>query len=250
MRDEPAADARTPRDGEAREFGAFWHGPLNPFTYACLATVPHVGAKLRLYSYDPRLDVPPGVRLEDARAICPEETFVGRYRVNGRPSIAAFSDMFRYRMIRETGCCWVDADIVCLKRPTFANDDFIYCRQADAVGTSLINNAVLRLPPSHAALAELAATAERAIDADQKWGALGPFLLTPVLTKYELYDLALNSHVCYPIEPEQFWKLFLAGYQTQVAEACREASLVHLWSEAIRWSGYDVWTCPPFGSSL
>ena len=232
------------------EFASFWHGPLNPFAYACLASFALAGAALRVYSYDLRLDVPRGVRLEDARAICPDETFVSRFIANGKPSIATFADMFRYRMIQETGCCWVDTDIVCLKRPPFANDDFIFCRQADAVGTGLINNAVLRLPPSHAALAELVATAESAIDADQKWGALGPFLLTPVLTKYGLYPRALDPHVCYPIEPEQFWKPFLPAYRSQVAEAVSGACLLHLWSEAIAWSGYDVWACPSPGSYL
>jgi hypothetical protein len=158
--------------------------------------------------------------------------------------------MFRYRMIRETGCCWVDTDFLCLSRPAFNNDGFVFCLQADAVGTSLVNNAVLRLPPWHPALVELIATAEAAIDVDQRWAAIGPFLLTPVLAKYGLTEHALDSHVCYPIEPEQFWKLFLPSYHDWVADAVRSASFVHLWSEAIVWSGYDFRTCPPAGSYL
>ena len=59
-----------------------------------------------------------------------------------------------------------------------------------------------------------------------------------------------NSHVCYPIEPEQFWKLFLPEYRDWVAGAVRDATFVHLWSEAIAWTGYDLWTCPPAGSYL
>jgi hypothetical protein len=109
---------------------------------------------------------------------------------------------------------------------------------------------VLRLPPSHPAVAELVATAEAAIDVDQAWGALGPFLLTPVLMKYDLYDRALDSHVCYPIEPEQFWKLFLPVYRDWSDEAASGATFAHLWSEAIVWSGYDFWACPPGGSYL
>ena len=171
-----------------------------------------------MFSYDPRLELPPGVRLADASAICPDETLTRRFIANGKPSIATFADMFRYRMIRETGCCWVDTDLLCLNEPAFESDGFAFCRQADAVGTSLVNNAVLKLPPSHPALAELVATAEAAIDVDQRWGAIGPFLLTPVLAKYGLTSHALNSHVCYPIEPEQFWKLFLPGYRDWVAE--------------------------------
>ena len=232
------------------EFASFWHGDLNPFAYACLASFAKAGASLRVFSYDPRLELPPGVRLADARAIYPDETLTRRFIANGKPSIATFADMFRYRMIQETGCCWVDADILCLSKPDFGNDGFVFCRQADAVGTSLVNNAVLRLPPSHPALAELVATAEAAIDLDQRWGAIGPFLLTPVLAKYGLDGHALDSRICYPIEPEQFWKLFLPGYRDCAAFATRSASLVHLWSEAIVWSGYDFWACPPAGSYL
>ena len=78
--------------------------------------------------------------------ICPDELLTHRFIANGKPSLAHFADMFRYRMMRQTGFCWVDTDILCLSKPTFGNDGFVFCRQADAVGTSLVNNAVLRLP--------------------------------------------------------------------------------------------------------
>jgi hypothetical protein len=205
---------------------------------------------LRVFSYDPRLELPPDVRLEDARAICPDETLTRRFIASGKPSIATFADMFRYHMIRDRGFCWVDTDILCLTNPAFGGEGAIFCRQADAVGTSLVNNAVLRLPPSHPALAELVATADAAIDVDQRWGAIGPFLLTPVLMKHGLYDRALDSHVCYPIEPEQFWKLFLPAYRDWAHETARAAAFVHLWSEAIVWCGYDFWAAPPPDSYL
>jgi hypothetical protein len=232
------------------EFASFWDGTLNPFAYACLASFPAAGASLRVFSYDPRLDLPPGVRLEDARAICPDQSLTRRFIANGKPSIATFADLFRYLMIRDRGYCWVDTDILCLRKPAFGGDGAIFCLQADAVGTSLVNNAVLRLPPSHPAVAELVAAAEAAIDVDQRWGAIGPFLLTPVLIKHGLYDRALDSHICYPIEPEQFWKLFLPAYRDWANEAARGATFAHLWSEAIVWSGYDFWACPPAGSYL
>ena len=106
------------------------------------------------------------------------------------------------------------------------------------------------IPPTSPALTELIAEADAAIDVDQRWGAIGPFLLTPVLAKYDLTQHAVDSQVCYPIEPEQFWKLFLPSYREWVANKAREASFVHLWSEAIAWSGYDFWTCPPPRSYL
>lgn len=235
---------------DSSEFASFWHGDLNPFAYACLASFAQAGASLAVFSYDSALDLPPGVRLADARTISPDESLIRRFLANGKPSVATFADMFRYRMIQETGSCWVDTDILCLSKPAFDNDGFLFCRQADAVGTSLVNNAVLRLPPSHPALIELIANAEAAIDVDQKWGAIGPFLLTPVLARHGLGRHALDSHACYPVEPEQFWKLFLPSYRHWVEAATRGATFVHLWSEAIAWSGYDFWTCPPAGSYL
>ena len=235
---------------EAGEFASFWHGNLNPFAYACLASFAKAGANLTVFSYDSALDLPPGVRLADARTISPDELLIQRFLANGKPSVATFADFFRYRMIGKTGRCWVDTDILCLSRPAFANGGFIFCRQADAVGTSLVNNAVLRLPPSHPALRDLIAAAEAAIDVDQKWGAIGPFLLTPVLAEHGLAGRALDPHVCYPVEPEQFWKLFLPAYRDWAIGATRGATFVHLWSEAIAWSGYDFWACPPAGSYL
>jgi hypothetical protein len=232
------------------EFGSFWYGPLNPIAYACLSSFPQAGVSLRLFTYDHDLELPPGVRRADARTICPDESLTRRFIANGKPSLAHFADMFRYRMMQQTGRCWADTDMLCLSKPAFGNDGFVFCRQADAVGTSLVNNAVLRLPPTNSALTELIAAADAAIDVDQRWGAIGPFLLTPVLAKHGLTQHALDSHVCYPIEPEQFWKLFLPTYREWVEDAVRGASFVHLWSEAIAWSGYDFWTCPPPGSYL
>ena len=101
------------------EFASFWHGPLNPFAYACLASFPQAGASLRVFTYDPHLELPPGVRLADARTICPDESLTRRFIANGKPSIATFADMFRYRMMRQTGCCWVDTDMLCLSKPAF-----------------------------------------------------------------------------------------------------------------------------------
>ena len=119
-------------------FASFWHGgPLHPFAYGCLASFPRAGATIMLYSYDLRLEVPPGVRLADARAIVPDESHVKRYIAGGKPSIATFADMFRYRMIRDTGSCWVDTDFVCLAKPEFAREPYVFCRQAETRAADL-----------------------------------------------------------------------------------------------------------------
>lgn len=231
-------------------FASFWHGPLSPYAFGCLASFARVEAELVVYSYDPSLELPDGVRLGDAREICPDPSTVRRYRVDGQPSIATFADMFRYHMIRATGRCWVDADIYCLARPDFKGEEYVFARQADAVSEELVNNAVLRLPKGEPALAELIATADAGIDTELKWGALGPFLLTPVLQSHGVYARARQPREFYPVEPEQFGKLFLPERRGEVEAKVQGATLLHLWSEAIKWSGWDLRIGPPAGSYL
>jgi hypothetical protein len=239
-----------PAGARQPEFATFWHGPLNAIAYSCLASFPHVGAGLRLYSYDDRIDAPPGVDLADARQICPDPSLLSRYIAAGKPSLAKFADMFRYKLIRDTGCCWVDTDVLCLRKPDFSGDAFVFGRQSDAHGQSLINNAVLKLPSDHPMLSELIADAENAVDIDQPWGAIGPFLLTDLALKYGVDRYARDFFHFYPVEPKQFWKPFLPDYYDGVALAARQATFLHLWSELIERCAYDKSACPPAGSFL
>jgi hypothetical protein len=232
------------------EFATFWHGPLNPIAYSCLASFPNVGAPLRLYSYDDRLDLPPGVELADARGICPDETLLSRYVVGGKPSIAMFADMFRYRLIRDFGCCWVDADLICLRRPDFVDEAIVFGRQAEAHGKALINNAVLRLPRDHPLLEELLARAEAALDIEQSWGAIGPFLLTDLAEKYGLDARAHDVSDFYPVDADNFWRPLLPTYRAAVGKAAERATFLHLWSEMFERAAYDKSACPPAGSFL
>jgi hypothetical protein len=235
---------------DAPEFATFWHGPLNPLAYSCLASFAHVGADLRVYSYDDAIDPPPGVGVADARLICPDRSLLSRYLVAGKPSLATFADFFRYRMIQETGCCWVDTDIICLRKPDFVGDPIVFGRQSEAYGRSLINNAVLKLPPGHPLLQELIRRAECVVDVDQPWGAIGPFLLSDLAEEFGVDRYARDFHRFYPIEPDHFWKPLLATRRGEVATATTQATFLHLWGELFERSGYDKSACPPAGSFL
>jgi hypothetical protein len=238
------------RSTNAPEFGTFWHGPLNAITYSCLASFAHVGAGLCVYSYDDKIDVPRGVDLADARQICPDESLLSRYIAGGKPSLAKFADMFRYKVIREAGCCWVDTDVICLRKPDIPRDSIVFGRQSGASGQALINNAVLNLPPGHPILTELIHDAEDVVDIDQPWGAIGPFLLTKLAARHGIDHYAREFFHFYPIEPDHFWKPLLPVYCDSVAVAAKGATFLHLWSEMIGRSAYDKSVCPPVGSFL
>jgi hypothetical protein len=234
----------------APEFATFWSGPLNPTAYSCLASFPHVGATLLVYSYEERLELPKGVEQADARQICPDPSLRERYRVGGKPSLAMFADMFRYKLLRDTGRCWVDADLICLRRPDFSRAPIVYGRQAEARGKALINNAVLKLPPDHPLLTDLIQRAEAALDADQSWGAIGPFLLTDLAEAHGVDHLARREFEFYPIDADSFWRPLLPAYYAAVAKAAKRATFLHLWSAMFERSHYDLWACPPLGSFL
>jgi hypothetical protein len=232
------------------EFATFWSGPLNPLAYTCLASFPHVGAALRVYTYERDLVLPLGVERADARVICPDTSLLGRYRVGGKPSLAMFADMFRYKLIRDTGCCWVDSDVICLRRPDFSQELIVFGRQAEARGKALINNAVLKLPSDHPLLLDLIAHAESAVDKDQSWGAIGPFLLTDLAESHRVDHIARDESHFYPIDADHFWQVLLPAYRETVAEAARGATFLHLWSAMFERVAYDFWASPPRGSYL
>jgi hypothetical protein len=232
------------------EFATFWSGPLNPLAYTCLASFPYVGATLRVYAYEKDLELPPGVERADARVICPDMSLIGRYKVGGKPSLAMFADMFRYKLIRDTGDCWVDSDIICLRQPDFLQEPIVYGRQAEAKGKALINNAVLKLPSDHALLLDLIARADAAVDKDQSWGAIGPFLLTDLAESHGVDQIARDETHFYPIDADHFWQVLLPSYRKTVAEAARGATFLHLWSAMFEHVEYDLWASPPRGSYL
>jgi hypothetical protein len=237
-------------NGRPAEFATFWQGPLNATIYSCLASFPAAGASLRLYTYETKIDAPTGVEVLDARTISSDVSLLRRYIVAGRPSLATFSDRFRYALIQQTGCCWVDADIFCLKKADFASEAIVWGRQPEAHGKALINNAVMKLPRNHPVLKEMLAKSEAAVDVNLTWGAVGPFLLTEVAERHGVYASALDPSQFYPVGPDQFWQMLLPEYSAAVAEAVRNATFLHLWSELLRRCDYDMSVAPPAGSFL
>ena len=234
----------------APEFATFWHGPLDPTTAACLASFPAKGARLRLYAYDRPPNLPADVEFEDARKLCPDASYVGRFRVGGKPSLAVFSDYFRCKMLRRGGGVWVDADMICLTKVSFEGEPIVFGRQPPVGGEALINNAVLKLPKDDTTLLELEAAAEAALDRDLSWGAIGPFLLSPTAERNGIAIIARPPECFYPISADDFWMALLPVHCAETKKMTSGAAFMHLWAELLRRCGYDSSAAPPEGSWL
>ena len=158
--------------------------------------------------------------------------------------------MFRYRMIRETGCCWVDADLVCLTKPSFAAEPYIFCRQADAVGTLLVNNAVLRLPPVRAGARRTRRDGRKRDRRRSEMGRARPLPADARPDETRALRQGARSARLLPHRTRAVLEAVPAELSGSRRRKCAGARAVHLWSEAIRWSDYDLSVCPPDGSYL
>ena len=231
-------------------FATFWSGPLSELIYACLASFPARGVDLTLYCYDRAVEAPTGVNVRDAREICHDADSRNRYLVGGQPSLATFSDRFRYEMLARTNFCWIDADFLCLDLASLADGGFIWGRQPEARGKALINNALLKLPHDDPVLVTVLAQARAAENRDIGWGAIGPFLLTEIAERYGVDANAEEPYRFYPVAPDEFWRLLDPASRDIVEAKTGRSACVHLWSELLRRVGYDFNTGPPRGAYL
>lgn len=137
-------------------------------------------------------------------------------------SLAVFADWFRYRLLAERGGLWVDTDVVCLRPFDHAGPEIFGWQDQ-----SMINNAVLGLPPNHALARWMVACCERPNSflpydsfrmrrrkltrrllgrgrAASRWGETGPSGLTAAATHLHCASHALPFWHFYPI-PYQNW---------------------------------------------
>lgn len=94
---------------------ALWIGQLSPVERLCLGSFAAQGHLVNLYAYDPIDNLPSGVTLQDAAQILPRALIFRNQLGKGKGSLAAFSDLFRFKLMLDRGGWWVDADIFCLK---------------------------------------------------------------------------------------------------------------------------------------
>ncbi len=228
-------------------FATFWQGPVDPITYTCMASFPALGLDLCVYAYAQELALPPGVALADARQIVADTSLTERFRFQGAPSIAKFSNLFRYRLIRDTQCCWIDGDMLCLRAPDFRIGHPVLGWQGDADDLHAINTAVLMLPDGPV-LQALTAGAETSLDQDQPWGSTGPELVTRLAKEHGLAAFAAPRSAFYPVPWPSFYMPFLPAFREEVEAATAGSTFVHLWNAQLTRAGYDRTACPPEGS--
>lgn len=213
----------------------FWHGPsLSLYEEACLSSFVRHGISVRLHTFNHALSVPDGVSLVDAGALArPEEVFA--YTQGGHTgSIAAFTDIFRYRVLAKEPGWWFDTDVFCLK-------DAEHYRQLEQQSKGLlvgfeendrVNGAVMYIsdPAVAHALEQWANARGKVFD----WGAIGPGLVTEYRAAHPERVTTLSQGVFYPIHYLEVARFFRPADKDGCISATESAVCVHLWNEFLR----------------
>lgn len=225
-------------------FASFWFGgSLSGFERYCISSFIQWGHSFQLYSYDPELAVPEGCELVPAESILPRDK-VFFYSESPDRKVSAFSNMFRYSMIYETGTCWVDTDVVCLGAD-FVESPYVFARQDE----EYFNGAILRFPAGHEAM-RLASEYCWEVRKISVWGDLGPRLMTKVIAEYGLENEAVDTHLLYPVHWRDAIQLFDPSEREHVATRVSGAMMLHLWNETFSTRGISKNQMPPPGSYL
>ena len=226
-------------------FNSFWHGSALPLScVACVNSFLKAGHQYRVYSYS-KLKLPPGAELCDARQVLPEnEIFLDVLPDGSVGNIAAFSDLFRYVLLKRFGGWWVDTDVLLIGRNVPASE--LYFGFED---DRYINGAILKAPADHPLLHRLEERA-RAAGRTPRRGSIGPRLVTDVVHEMGLAHLAASQPEAYPIHYDDFLKLVTSDGAAEIGQKIANSAFLHLWNEMFSAEKSPLLQSPEWGSFM
>ena len=233
-------------------FFGFWHGePLSLIHWMCLETFLSQGHNYTLYSYR-KLEVPKGIELRDAADVIDNsDLFFFSDTHSGKDYVAPFADLFRYKLLRDSGGCWCDLDTICLDS-NFQLADTVYSREQPETHPNLIGVGILALQ----ARSELAcALYEKSLDKITRgltsYTSLGPDLFSRLIKEKNLpQDANASSSHLYPIKWIEAFKLWLPEFTELVRKRTRASPFISLYQSSYSHVSVPISTVPPDGSYL
>jgi hypothetical protein len=188
-------------------FGSLWVGnPMTKIQEVSLSSFIYHRHDLTLYVYDMAMQVPDGVQKAFAGDIMDEsEIFLVQ------DTYAAFSDLFRYRMIKKTGLAWVDADTICLSPDWDSLGDTYACFE-----NNVVVGGVLSLPQDSPALNYLIKKSTQFDKTKIKWTDVGPALVDKTFRSYDLMHNVQPMEVFCGIHWSEWKKLWDPKYIKEI----------------------------------
>jgi len=249
--------------------GALWiGGTLTWLEQLCLKSFAAHGHEVLLFTYGEVRNIPDGIRVCDGRDILDTDDFLLHDRTQ---SVALFSDLFRFHMIKAMPeIIYVDTDVFCL-RPLVFDDPFLfgyeYFRNEKAWR---LNGAVLRLPVESLLLAKMLDFMTdlyprpnwipRRVHAEMHarhaagnpmhvgelpWGIWGPTGISAFARETGEWTHAKSVDVLYPV-PFRERRILLKRPAKTLAHLTENSFTIHMWAPIKRFaaSRFDG-LCPP-----
>lgn len=214
------------------DFGSLWVGrPLSKIEKTCLASFIYHKHNVTLFVYDMNLDVPKGVIKKDAREIIAEDRI---FKTDN--SYGPFADMFRYKMIQQTGLIWTDTDNICLQSGWRLKE---YAFGLQGGGHGLVANGMIKAPKDSPLIAELVEISDSFNKDKIVWGEIGPQLLTEKIYKYKLEKYIKEPYVFYPVNFWEWDQIFQKTNRNKVMRDCHNSYTLQIWNQMLNRQGFD-----------
>jgi len=194
------------------------------------------GHQYHLYAYRELADLPAGAILKDANEILSASLI---FQYNDRKTYAAFSNVFRYKLLLERGGIWADTDVVGL-RPFDLADEHVFAselvQRRDGAGFDVIvSTCVIKAPIGSPVMARALEAGLSKDWSTVRWGELGPRLFAPVVAGQGLQCFVQPPAVFCSIGPLEWRRLI----DPQPPPLPSEAYALHFWNEMWRRAGQD-----------
>lgn len=221
-------------------------GPLGMVQKICLSSFVYYGHTTQLYVYDMDMAVPDGVIKMNAADILPESRVF--YHHN---QLAAFSDLFRYHMIKKTNTMWVDADTLCLSKYFFEGLDAVFVRQTTSGLWEEFSGGVLKLPPNSKIIDDLINDSESMIkNGLDHWCDIGPILLTKKVNEYDMSKFSVDEKFINLVQDYRDTKNFwIPKFRHQMLRQSRKCYSATFFTGGLTAAGIDKETIVP-GSAI
>ena len=222
------------------KFGSLWVGdPLTKLQIIALSSFVYHKHDITLFVYDLDIEVPHGVKKEDARLIMAEEEI---FTVQNQ--FAAFSDLFRYQMINKTGLAWVDADTICLTSDWNFKDNTYAGFEKD-----MVVGGVLSLPQNSEALRYLIKKSTTFDKTKINWIDVGPALVDKTFRKYGLMEYVYDQETFCGIHFSEWKKLWNPKNLKEMKQLERRGKSISIYNSMVTRSEIDK-NILPKGSAM
>ena len=185
------------------------------------------GYRFHLFTYQEVENIPEGTVVLHGEEILPPEEIFCYQRGYGKGSYAAFSNMFRYKLLFDRGGWWTDLDSVCL-RPLDGEEQHVMGHQRMPDGRREVASGLMKVPQGSPLMAHCLDVCRKADRAKLMWGHLGPALVTAAIAAMDVPVRILDPDAFYPIDYWDLWPLV-----TDVSLPS-DGYAVHLWNSGWR----------------